>query len=88
MNSWLIYLFAAVLIGIGLYCVFLLIQSSKKLAGLKGEPPGEVEDLDKTRAELLEENLRLKAEIESYKRLLSQKKSPKEKSSRDPFEST
>jgi len=75
MNSWLLYLIAIILVFVAFYCVWLMYQFSKKLGAIKGEPmTEELEDLDKMRAELIETNKKLRAEIERLKKLLNEKK--------------
>ena len=79
MNSLLLVLISAVLILIAGYCIYLMIQFSKKLGAIKGEPmTEELEDLDKLRAELLETNRKLRREIESLKKKLEDKEKENE----------
>ena len=69
----MIYILVFILIIAAIYCVYLLVQSSRRLASLKGELPDQIEDLDKTRHELIEQNIKLKKEIERYKEILREK---------------
>ena len=53
-----------ILTAAGIFCAILMSRFSKKLGTPKGEPAGEIEDLDKMRSELLKENRELKKKIE------------------------
>ncbi len=64
---------------LGCICLVLLIKSAKRIGELKGEEEEKIEDLDKTRAELIQINEELKEEILKYKEILERQK-PKDNS--------
>lgn len=73
MTSIGMYVLGFVLVGIGLCCVWLLIQFSKKLGSIKGErATEELEDLDKMRGELLDTIHELREEVAELKRKLDE----------------
>ena len=74
MNSTFLIFLSIVLLVIAGYCIFLMVQFSKKLSGMKGEKQTEeLEDLDKLRAELIETNRKLRSEIARLKKKLEEK---------------
>ena len=71
MNSTFLIFLSVILLTVAAYCIFLMIQFSKKIAGMKGEKQTEeLEDLDKLRAELIETNRKLRSEITRLKKEL------------------
>ncbi len=68
MNFILILILAAT----GIFCVVLMGLFSKKLGALKGEPAGDIEDLDKMRSELLKENRELKKKVEQLEKKIKE----------------
>ncbi len=73
MNSLVLFFITILLLAAAGYCVYLMLQFSRKLGAMKGEPMSEeLEDLDKLRAELLETNRKLRAEIERLKKKMGE----------------
>ncbi|GEM_PF-2709031 len=73
-SAWII-IIAILLLALAGYCIWLLIQFSKKLGSIRGETmTEELEDMDKMRAELMETNKKLREELSRLRKLLEERK--------------